>query len=180
VRRWQQRDDVYQVGQLIAMLLRGDTASSFRSKDVRRLECSDHLKEIIHRCLGVRGKRYESAEELITALHHRPRELRAGRVATLDGKTISFTGFLTRPRADAIRAAKRAGATVQSKPGLTTDILVVGRPNALQIAGTRGGTKLLEVRRLEAKGHRVAVIHEKQFWRLADRARASTRRKRSK
>jgi eukaryotic-like serine/threonine-protein kinase len=167
VRRWQQRDDIYQVGQLVAMLLRGDTQSSFRSKDVRRLECSDHLKEVIHRCLGVRGKRYESAAELIAALQHRPRQLQIGRVRSLAGKTLSFTGFLTRPRADAIKAARRAGAKVQSKPGLTTDILVCGRPNALQIAGTRGGTKLLEVRRLEAKGHKVTVIGEKQFWRLA-------------
>src|SRR2546425_5266394 len=45
----------------------------FRSRDVRTLPCSDHLKEVIHRCLGVRGKRYEAAGELITALAH-PRQ----------------------------------------------------------------------------------------------------------
>jgi serine/threonine protein kinase len=58
VRKWQQRDDIYQVGQLIAMLLRGDVHSPMRSRDVRRLPCSDHLKEVIHRCLGAREKRY--------------------------------------------------------------------------------------------------------------------------
>jgi NAD-dependent DNA ligase len=168
VRRWQQRDDVYQVGQLIAMLLRGDIASAFRSKDVRRLDCSDHLKEVIHRCLGVRGKRYESAEELITALHHRPRDVQPGRVRSLSGKTVSFTGFLSRPRADAIKAARRAGATIQSNPGRSTDILVRGRPNAQQIAGSDGGTKLMEIRRLASKGHVVTVIGDRQFWRLVD------------
>ncbi len=68
VRRWQQRDDIYQVGLIAVMLLRGETASPIRSRDVRTLPCSDHLKEVIHRCLGVRGKRYEAAGELITAL----------------------------------------------------------------------------------------------------------------
>src|SRR5215213_9151103 len=68
VRRWQQRDDIYQIGQIAAMLLRGDITSPMRSRDVRGLPCSDHLKEVIHRCLGSRGKRYESARELISAL----------------------------------------------------------------------------------------------------------------
>jgi serine/threonine protein kinase len=68
VRRWQKRDDVYQIGLLAAMLLRGDITSPMRSKDVRNLPCSDHLKEVIHCCLGSRGKRYESASELIAAL----------------------------------------------------------------------------------------------------------------
>src|SRR5207247_10777371 len=72
VRRWQQRDDIYQVGQLAAMLLRGDITSPMRSRDVRSLPCSDHLKEVIHRCLGSRGRRYEAAGELIAALRHRP------------------------------------------------------------------------------------------------------------
>ena len=78
VRRWQQRDDIYQVGQIAAMLLRGDATSPMRSRDVRELPCSDHLKEVIHRCLGARGKRYEAAEELIAALRQRPTELQLG------------------------------------------------------------------------------------------------------
>src|SRR6266536_3411484 len=81
IRRWQQRDDIYQVGQLAAMLLRGDITSPMRSKDVRKLPCSDHLKEVIHRCLGSRGRRYQAAGELIAALRHRPRseERRVGK-----------------------------------------------------------------------------------------------------
>ena len=78
VRKWQQKDDVYQVGQLIAMLLRGDIHRPMRSKDVRGLPCTDHLKEVIHRCLGERAKRYQAAGELIAALRHRPRELKTG------------------------------------------------------------------------------------------------------
>lgn len=168
VRRWQQRDDIYQVGLIAAMLLRGDISSPMRSRDVRGLPCSDHLKEVIHRCLGVRGKRYEAAAELIAALRQRPPELHLGRVRNLEGKRVSFTGFLSRPRSEAIAAAKKAGAIVQGKPGQSTDVLVRGRPNALQIAGTVGGLKLLEIRRQAEKGHPVTLIGDAQFWKLVE------------
>ena len=168
VRRWQQRDDIYQVAQIAAMLLRGDTTSPMRSRDVRGLPCSDHLKGVIHRCLGVRGKRYEAAADLIAALRKRPKEPQLGRTDSLAGKRISITGFLIRPRAEAIAAAKQAGAIVQSKPGQLTDVLVRGRPNTLQIAGTAGGTKLMEIQRLAASGHAVKVIGERQFWKLVE------------
>ena len=171
VRRWQQRDDIYQVGLIAAMVLRGDTASPMSSRDVRRLPCSDHLKEVIYRCLGARGKRYEAAGELIAALRHRPKQPLLGRMVSLKGKRVSFTGFLMWPRSEAIAAAKRAGAIVQTKPGPSSDVLVRGRPNALQIAGEDGGTKLLEIRRLASRGHVVKVIGERQFWRLVESAR---------
>ena len=170
IRRWQQRDDIYQVGQIAAMLLRGDITKPMRSRDVRGLPCSDQLKEVIHRCLGARDKRYEAAGELIAALRLRPTEPQVGRLASLAGKRLSFTGFLSRPRSDAIAAARAAGAIVQSKPGQSTDVLVRGRPNAQQIAGTIGGLKLMEIRRLAARGHVVKVIGEGQFWRLVEAA----------
>jgi serine/threonine-protein kinase len=179
IRRWQQRDDIYQVGQIAAMLLRGDIKSPMRSRDVRQLPCSDHLKEVIHRCLGVRGKRYEAAGELIAALRQRPKEVQGARLGSLSGKRLSFTGFLVRPRAEAIAAAKKAGAIVQSKPGQLTDVLVRGRPNKLQIAGTAGGLKLIEIKRLAARGHMIRVIGERQFWRLADESRRPRKVKRA-
>src|SRR3954463_6225036 len=171
VRRWQQRDDVYQLGLIAAMLLRGDISNPMSSRDVRRLPCSDHLKEVIYRCLGARGKRYQAAGELIKALRHRPKQPRLGRVVSLKGKRVSFTGFLSRPRSEAISAAKAAGAIVQSKPGPSSDVLVRGRPNALQIAGEDGGTKLLEIRRQANLGHTVTVIGERHFWKLVDSAK---------
>ena len=180
VRRWQQRDDIYQVGLIAAMILRGDTSSSMSSRDVRRLPCSDHLKEVIYRCLGARGKRYEAAGELIKALRHRPKEPHLGRVVNLEGKRLSFTRFLSRPRSEAIAAAQNAAAIVQGKPGPLSDLLVRGRPNALQIAGAAGGTKLLEIRRLASKGHVVKVIGERQFWRLAESSARARRAKRAK
>src|SRR5215470_5918090 len=40
VPKWQARDDVYQVGQLLGMLVRGDADSRLGTRDVRRLVCS--------------------------------------------------------------------------------------------------------------------------------------------
>jgi serine/threonine-protein kinase len=176
-RRWQQRDDIYQVGLIAAMLLRGDVTKQVNSKDVRGLPCSDHLKEVIYRCLGARGKRYEAAGELIAALRERPKKQNLGRIKSLKGKRVSFTGFLSRPRSEAIAAARKAGAIVQTKPGPSSDVLVRGRPNAQQIAGKAGGVKLLEVRRLATRGQPVRVIGERQFWKLVEQAKPSRKSK---
>jgi len=165
--KWQARDDVYQVGQLLGMLIKGDARERIRTLDVRRLRCSDHLKEIVHRCIGERRKRYESADEMIDALRNPPAQLKAGVLRSLKGVHLAFTGILTRRRSDAIRAAKRAGAIVHSGPSIKTSVLVRGRPNPQQAAGRDAGLKLMEIRRLREKGHRITLLNEAQFWRLA-------------
>jgi hypothetical protein len=57
---------------------------------------------------------------------------------------------------------------------------VRGRPNALQIAGQDGGTKLLEIRRLAAQGHSVKVIGERQFWKLVATTTTKAKQERNK
>ena len=166
VPKWQARDDVYQVGQLLGMLVQKNADRRIGTAAVRKLACSDHLKEIVHRCLGERRKRYESADEMIAALHERPAPLRAGSLKSLAGVHLAFTGILTRPRADAARAARRAGAKVHGGPSAKTTVLVRGRPNAQQAAGRDAGLKLMEVKRLRAKGHRITILDERKFWRL--------------
>src|SRR5256714_12687065 len=99
------------------MLLRGEIASPIRSRDVRRLPCSDHLKEVIHRCLGVRGRRYESAGGLIAALRLPRQEPQVGRGGSLARQRGSFTGFLSPPRNDAISAPREGGAVVPGAHG---------------------------------------------------------------
>src|SRR3989475_5801200 len=163
VRRWQQRDDIYQVGLIAVMLLRGDIASPIRSRDVRTLPCSDHLKEVIHRCLGVRGKRYEAAGELMTALAHPRQEPRLGRVRGLAGKHLSFTGFLSRPRSEAIVAAKRAAAPLPAGPRRPPGLFVRPRRTPLHTCPYAGGLKLMEIRRLATRGQIVTVIGDRQF-----------------
>jgi len=164
--KWQARDDVYQVGQLLAMLTKGDASHRIRTSDVRGLRCSDHLKEIIHRCIGERRKRYENAAELIDALQNPPPSLRPGVLRSLDGVHLTFTGILRTTRREAAAAARRAGAIVHSGPSTLTTVIVRGRPNPLQAAGRDGGLKLMEIKRLREKGLRITVLNETQFWRL--------------
>ncbi|MEO7965704.1 MAG: BRCT domain-containing protein [Gemmatimonadaceae bacterium] len=148
------------------MLLHGDIDKRMRSRDARGLPCSDHLKEVIYRCLGARDKRYEAAGDLITSLRHKPKESATGRIKSLKGCRVAITGFLSRPRSEAIAAVKKAGAVFQSKPGQLTDVLVRGRPNALQVAGKNAGSKLMEARRLAESGSAITIIGEAQFWKL--------------
>ena len=169
VPKWQARDDVYQVGQLLAMLIKGDARARIRTPDVRRLPCTDHLKEIVYRCIGERRKRYESADEMIEALTRPPESPKSGVLRTLKGVHLAFTGILTRRRSEAARAARRAGAIVHGSPSAKTTVVVRGRPNALQAAGRDAGLKLMEVKRLREKGHRVTLLNETQFWRLVNR-----------
>jgi serine/threonine-protein kinase len=167
VPKWQARDDVYQVGQLLGMLVKGDAGARLRTPEVRRLGCGDHLKEIIYRCIGERRKRYQSADELIDALRHPPAPLKVGVLRSLKGVHLAFTGILSRPRKDAARAARRAGAIVHGAPSARTTVVVRGRPNVLQAAGKDAGRKLMEIKRLREKGHKITLLDERRFWRLA-------------
>jgi serine/threonine protein kinase len=164
--KWQARDDVYQVGQLLAMLVKGNATARIRTSDVRTLTCSDQLKEIIYRCIGERRKRYESANELIDALRTAPSSLRAGVLRSLNGVHLTFTGILRKRRSEAATAARKAGAIVHSGPSTQTTVVVRGRPNPLQAAGRDAGLKLMDIKRLRAKGHKITLLNETQFWRL--------------
>src|SRR2546422_151 len=82
---------------------------------------------------------------------------------------------LVRPRTKT--SVVRPGFACTMAPALfaATIASLRGRTNALQIAGKVGGLKLMEVRRLAARGHVVTVIGDRQFWRLV--AATSSRRK---
>ena len=167
--KWQARDDVYQVGQLLGMLARGSARARLKTADVRRLACSDSLKEIIYRCIGERRKRYESADELIAALRARPKKLVPGTLKSLRGIHLAFTGILGKPRKEAALAAERAGAIVHGAPSARTGVVVRGRPNPQQAAGKDAGLKLMEIKRLRERGHQIEIIDETRFWKLVAR-----------
>jgi BRCT domain type II-containing protein len=86
---------------------------------------------------------------------------------TLKGVHLAFTGILSRKRREAVRIARRAGAVVHGGPSALTTVIVRGRPNPLQAAGRDAGLKLMEIKRLRDKGHRITLLNETQFWRLA-------------
>jgi serine/threonine protein kinase len=163
---WRAADDVYQVGQLLAMLVKGEATRKLTSTEVARLPCSDQFKEIVQRCIGPRPKRFASASELTAALKAEPDRATSGRVASLRGLQIVFTGRLdsmTRP--DAARRARRAGARVGARVTASTDVVVRGQPSPGQKAG-RKGTKLMDVDYYRERGNRIRIINEAAFIRL--------------
>ncbi len=170
VPKWQARDDVYQVGQLLGMLVRGHARTRVKTGEIRSLPCSDQLKEIIYRCIAERRKRYQTADELIAALRKPPARLKAGLLRSLQGVHLAFTGILSVRRKEAALAARRSGAIVHGQPSVQTTVVVRGKPNPLQLAGRDAGVKLMEIKRLREKGHAIKLLNEQQFWRLARRS----------
>ena len=90
---------------------------------------------------------------------------------------LAFTGIFSMPRRDAEKAATRAGAVVHGMPSIKTTVVVRGRPNALQAAGQDAGRKLMEIKRLREKGHRITILSEAQFWRLVGKHETTNRAK---
>jgi serine/threonine-protein kinase len=162
--RWTIGDDLWQVGQLIAVLLTGDVRA-IHTGEVRDLPCRDNLKLAVRRAIGEPAHRYPDAKSFAAALRG-GKPLTFGRVRTLNGRTISFTGPLGIPRAQALRLAKRAGARVIDSPSGALDVLVVGDVSPGWIAGTSGGLKILEVLALKERGYPITMITARHFGRL--------------
>lgn len=165
VRNWRARDDVYQVGQLLGMLLQGQEEEPITSREIPALHCSDELKEIVQRCIGPRAKRFDTAADLIAKLKQPRRKLREARIRSLDGKVVVFTGRLDISRQRATMLAVRAGATVAGKVSGYTDVVIRGKRNPLQVAGDRG-QKLIDVAMWRERGKNMRVIAETQFLEL--------------
>ena len=165
VQNWQARDDVYQVGQLLGMLVNWNGERIIGANHLRLLDCSNEMKEIVRRCIGTRAKRFETAGELIRHLVRTRRRFREGRVPTLKGQVVVFTGSLRIPRARATTLARRAGARVVTRVSGSTTVVVAGACNRHMVAGDRG-QKLIDVAMLLERGYRVKVIYEAQFLRL--------------
>ena len=113
LRLWKRKQDVYQLGQLLAMLISGNP-KRHASRDVAALRCSDHMKGIIQRSIGPETGRYPTAAEFVAALQSKPQALRHQRLAALRDAVVVFTGALSMTRTKAAALARRAGATVAS------------------------------------------------------------------
>ena len=165
IRIWKRQQDVYQLGQLLAMLLSGNP-KRHASRDVATLQCTDHMKGIIQRSIGPESGRYPTAAEFVAALQSKPQELRFQSISSLRGASVVFTGSLSIPRDRAKLLARRAGATVMSGVTAATTVVVFGKPSAVYGAGSRG-RKLLDYERLRSAGHKIRLINEATFLRAA-------------
>jgi len=160
---WRPADDIYQVGCLYAALLQGSADSAVTARHVKTLKCSPDAKSIIQRSIGDRRKRFADSREMLAGLERiQPRTTVAGRVSTLQGKRVVFTGVFTVLRAEAKRLLKRAGGIVENGVGRTTDVVVVGEQSPHWKAEKKG-QKLLDVDHEREQGHLIAVIKERKF-----------------
>lgn len=162
---WKPSHDIYQLGQILAMLLCGNADEKLSSRQVRDIDCDPRLKEIVQRCIGPATKRFADASQLRAALDRRKSRLALARVASLRGKTVVITGRLSRARDYIHRQVKTIGARVGHKVNGSTDVLVVGDRNAQYKADLKG-QKLLDLEHERERGHRIAVISESALLRI--------------
>jgi len=162
--RWDVREDLWQVAQVLAVLLLGKV-EPIRVGDVRKIPCSTQTRAVIARALGERGLRFESARALAEALKDAGPPPGPSRPRSLVGRTIVFTGKLAISRKDAATLARRAGARVASSVNAETDLLVVGT-STRWAAGDAGGHKLLAAAAKREGGRRIDHVTEAWFMRL--------------
>ena len=160
-RHWLAVDDVYQMGQLLAMLLRGDAETIVTPAMVASIDCEDDLRAIIKRAIGPRSRRYADAYEMLQAVEGTPQTSTA-KLRSLQGKTVVFTGVLSLKRFDAELLALQAGATVAKEVTRSTDVVVQGGRSPRYKKGHKG-TKLQQAQALISRGQSLQIIGEAEF-----------------
>jgi serine/threonine protein kinase len=171
---WTPREDVWQLGQLLARLLGADVARSLPSKQVRDLECSDDSKALIYRCITQPDCRFRDAGYLLEALERGPKP-QFSRVSNLENRTVVFTGPGTVKRTQLWRMARRAGAFPASGVSRRVDFLVVSGRSPVWAAGA-AGRKILSALQLQEDGYDIRFVRESSFL-AAARKRLGRRRR---
>jgi len=172
-RAWAAVDDVFQMGQLMAMLLRGEADHQLTKVMINRLGCDPELKAIIKRATGPRHLRYADAFEMLQALRG-DESSSAPRPRSLLGKLVVFAGPLSLSHLEAELLVLEAGGLVADRVTKEVNLVVHGGRNR---HGHRS-SKLQQAERLARAGHKLRIIAESEFRRLVrqDRARVSADR----
>jgi serine/threonine protein kinase len=171
---WTPREDVWQLGQLLARLLGADVARSLPSAQVRDLNCSDDSKALIYRCITQPDCRFHDAGHLLEALTHGSKPAFC-RVSSLANRTIVFTGRGTMERTRLWRMARRAGAHPAAAVSRRVDLLVVSGRSPVWAAGA-AGRKILTALRLQDDGHDIRFVTESSFLAVARKRSRRQRR----
>jgi serine/threonine protein kinase len=172
-RHWLPSDDVFQMGQLLAMLLRGDADSLISMRDVAKLGCDAELQGIVSKAICARRKRFATALEMLRALqghdHPEPQPLES-----LEGKTVVFTGPLSIRRFDAAVLVRQAGASISENVTPRVNVIIQGRHSHDYVMRHKGA-KLLAAERLIRQGVPISIISEPEFLKLVWRNRRRPR-----
>ena len=160
-RYWLASDDVYQMGQLLGMLLLGNPEPNICEKDVKSMSCDDGLKKTVTKAICHRKSRFPNAHEMLRALlgdddHVQPA------LESLKGKRVAFTGPLSIRRFDAEVMVRQSGGFVSSHVTSQVDVVVQGRRAATYSHGHKGD-KLRQAEKLIRQGHTMCIINEEQF-----------------
>lgn len=161
-RKWLAVDDVFQMGQLLAMLLCGDASAPVSLSKVNQLACDPELRTIIKTAIGPRSKRYADAYEMQQALENNGQERRPP-LRSLSGKIVTFSGPLSMKRFDAQIMVIKAGGKVVQDMSRKVDILVQGGHSP------RNGHKSIKLRqaqKLIEQGTKIEIIGEREFRQL--------------
>ncbi|MGE0430882.1 MAG: protein kinase [Planctomycetota bacterium] len=165
-RYWTTVDDVYQMGQLLGMLLRGDADTIVTQKMIPSIDCPERLKQIIARATGHKRARYTDAWEMLQALENTPQP--EARLKTIRDKTIAFTGPLSITRFDAEVLVLAAGGRVAHT--ISRNVNVVVREDTWSSNGHKPkkprNTRLQRAEALQKAGHPLTIIGETEFRRL--------------
>jgi eukaryotic-like serine/threonine-protein kinase len=163
-RQWLAVDDVFQMGQLLAMLLRADAESPVNAAMVKRIDCDPALKAIIKKAIGPRSKRYSDAYEMLLALEG-DGQVTTSPVHTLQGKVVTFAGQLSVKRFDAEIMVLQAGGTVSQNVSRKVDVLVQGGKR--RVKDGHKSAKLRQAQKLIEQGRELHIIGEREFRQLA-------------
>jgi NAD-dependent DNA ligase len=164
-RYWLASDDVYQMGQLLAMLLRADPNTVISERDVESLACDEALKTIISSAICPRKTRYANANEMLRALRGDV-EIVQPNVTSLDGKTVVFTGPLSSLRRfDAEVMVRQLGGSIKADVSALIDVVVQGARSRKYSNGHKG-EKLCLAEKLIRAGHKISIIGEQEFLNL--------------
>jgi NAD-dependent DNA ligase len=160
-RSWTPREDVWQLGQLLARLLGADVTRSLPTGQVRELDCSDESKALMYRCIAQPDYRFRDGGRLLHALDEGSKP-EYSRATSLDGRTIVFTGRGTMERVRLCRLARRAGAHPSSTVARRVDMLVVGGRSPVWAAGA-AGRKIMAALQLQEDGYDIRIVTEASF-----------------
>jgi eukaryotic-like serine/threonine-protein kinase len=160
-RYWLASDDVYQMGQLLGMLLLGSPDPNICEENVKSMSCDDGLKRIVTKAICHRKSRYPNAHEMLRALlgdndHVQPA------LESLAGKRVAFTGPLSIRRFDAEVMVRQSGGFVATHVTSQVDVVVQGRRSPTY-SHVHKGDKLRQAERLIRQGHIMCIINEEQF-----------------
>ena len=142
-------------------------------KDVSKLPCNADLQGIVAKAICARRNRFATALDMIRALQGHDYSDRQP-LASLEGKTVVFTGPLSIRRFDAEVLVRQAGASISDQVTSRVNVIVQGRRSHDYVMRHKS-SKLLAAEKLIRQGVPISIISEPEFFNLVWQDRPQSR-----